>query len=315
MIDNGSFVLPPPPVPPPAKWTVRPRMDYYRESVGVESPPLVLKVMNADGRSPYVRYEWPLPMDGLPGDWVQAAPGDIVTCDNGLHFTTPEHLWAWLRSGDGLRLFVAEIEPPYLDALQFSNKLVVGRARLVREIDGLSLATKRAGFGETFISEKQAIRRLPVALRRHRCRPEQAAEILETLERYPSQGQVQAAMHEASDRYEILKARMVIRRKVNEIRRRQGRAQTKPFAGFSKALEIERVETSYLSRVSQFLFRVTSAPSVLRYGAFNVPTRTGWIYEDAKARDRWEVESVVGQAEARAAIAAELGVDVKVIWP
>lgn len=315
MIDNDSFVMPPQLVPPPAKWTVHPRTDYYKESLGVEAPPLVLKVMAADGRSPYMQYVWPLPVDGLPGDWVQAAPGEIVTCDNGLHFTTPEHLSAWLGGGEGLRLFVAEIEPPYLDALPHANKLVVGRARLVREIDGLQLATKRAGFGEVHISDKQAIRRLPVALRRHRCSPEQAAEILETLERYPSQGQLTVAMHQASDRYEIMKARMVIRRKVNEIHRRQGRARTKPFEGISKAIEKERVETSYLSRVSQLLYRVTSAPSVLRYAAFHVPTRTGMAYVDQNALDRWERESVAGQAEARAAIAAELGVDFKVLWP
>jgi hypothetical protein len=89
--------------------------------------PTYYKTMRADGLSPYARYEWPLPTDDGPGEWVEVE-GDLVECKRGIHATTIDHLLEWLDDA----IYVLEYdEPPVVG----HGKVYGRRARLVRRID------------------------------------------------------------------------------------------------------------------------------------------------------------------------------------
>ena len=90
------------------------------------------KFLTATGRGPYSYFAWPLPIqnpDGTwtPGEWV-TAEGPLVVCENGIHLCREGDLLEWLQA----RLF--EIEGDGVELIEANHKVVVRRARLVREI-------------------------------------------------------------------------------------------------------------------------------------------------------------------------------------
>lgn len=98
------------------------------------------KILFSDGQAPYSEFQWPLPKDGNPGDWV-TTKGRLILCENGLHAVEAkdvafwaEDIVAWLRntsSADQLAIYEVELAGKILSG---SNKLVASKARLLREI-------------------------------------------------------------------------------------------------------------------------------------------------------------------------------------
>lgn len=70
-------------------------------------------------------FEWPLPSDGRPGAWVEAA--GVEPCRSGIHATDADHLSYWLSD----RLWVIELEAPVETA---RHKIVARRGRLLRPV-------------------------------------------------------------------------------------------------------------------------------------------------------------------------------------
>ncbi len=88
---------------------------------------IVLKGLDANGRSPYQHHPWPLPEGDAPGAWVEAGLRPIELCANGIHGCLPEQV----GSLPGDRWFVAEIEG---DVVSGTDKAAGRRGRLLREI-------------------------------------------------------------------------------------------------------------------------------------------------------------------------------------
>jgi hypothetical protein len=90
------------------------------------------KFLTAAGRGPYSRFAWPLPTQNLDGSWTPGAwvtaEGPLVVCANGIHLCREGDLLEWLQA----RLF--EIEGDGVELIEANHKVVVRRARLVREI-------------------------------------------------------------------------------------------------------------------------------------------------------------------------------------
>lgn len=73
---------------------------------------------------------WP-----VPGEWLEVN-GALVPCSNGLHLCAREHLVSWL----GPTIWEAEYEGECID---HGDKLVVRRARLVRQVETWNDRTAR----------------------------------------------------------------------------------------------------------------------------------------------------------------------------
>ena len=84
------------------------------------------KFLTADGCSPYANYEWPLPTEDRPGEWVEVE-GELVECKRGIHACRQEDLLHWL---DATLYELEYAEPPEAAA----NKVFGRSARLVRRI-------------------------------------------------------------------------------------------------------------------------------------------------------------------------------------
>ena len=87
---------------------------------------LLYKVLDADGKSTFRNYQWPLPNDDQPGEWV-VADGEIGLCGNGPHATADPLRW-WRKDA---RLFVVEVAG---EAIYGPDKLVAEKMRLLYEI-------------------------------------------------------------------------------------------------------------------------------------------------------------------------------------
>ena len=81
----------------------------------------------ADGRSPFTRRQWPLPVDAEPGEWVHA-DGPIGLCSNGIHAASLEQLPHWL----GGELWQIELGG---EIICDDAALIASRARLVSAIE------------------------------------------------------------------------------------------------------------------------------------------------------------------------------------
>jgi len=85
------------------------------------------KFLGEDGRSTRQGFEWPLPTEDGPGEWVEV-DGDLVECRNGLHACRPRDLVFWI----GARLYVLEFDGEVIDA---TEKVYGRRARLASRVD------------------------------------------------------------------------------------------------------------------------------------------------------------------------------------
>lgn len=90
---------------------------------------IVYKTLKADGRSQYQKWEWPLPQDGLPGEWVEVE-GGLQLCANGLHGWLTEAI-ARHQHGSAPLIYEMEIDED-ADVIRDGEKACGRRARLLR---------------------------------------------------------------------------------------------------------------------------------------------------------------------------------------
>jgi hypothetical protein len=84
---------------------------------------------------PISAFQWPVPREGVPGEWV-LAQGPLSQCARGLHVCRTEDLAHWLHD----ELWELEIDGDRIDGL---DCLVVERARLRRLIEAWDEAGRR----------------------------------------------------------------------------------------------------------------------------------------------------------------------------
>lgn len=80
--------------------------------------------------------KWHLPKNGKPGKWMPKIEGELVACENGYHLCRAEDLVCWLHA----EIYEAEYKG---EIIQFSDKVVVREARLLRKIDAWNDKTAR----------------------------------------------------------------------------------------------------------------------------------------------------------------------------
>jgi hypothetical protein len=85
------------------------------------------KCLTAGSISPFSRFRWPTPSDGIEADWVEAA-GDVSMCRNGVHAFRPEVLSSWL----GEELWEVELEGV---EVELEGVLVARRGRLEQRVE------------------------------------------------------------------------------------------------------------------------------------------------------------------------------------
>jgi hypothetical protein len=88
---------------------------------------------------PLSGFAWPVPSQGAPGAWVEAA-GPLTVCAHGIHLCRPFELAHWLHD----ELWEVEAEG---DAVDGVDCIVVPRARLLRRVDAWSGAGGRSFAG------------------------------------------------------------------------------------------------------------------------------------------------------------------------
>lgn len=88
------------------------------------------KVLNPDRKCIYGEGHW-----SEPGEWLEVK-GGLIPCENGLHLCRRDDLVDWL----GTEIWEAEYEG---DRINFDNKIVVRKARLVRKLDTWTDRTAR----------------------------------------------------------------------------------------------------------------------------------------------------------------------------
>jgi hypothetical protein len=79
--------------------------------------------------------KWPLPKNGEPGEWL-TVKGKLLPCMNGLHLCRESDLIYWL----GPTIYEAEYNG---HLVEHENKVVVRKARLVRQLDSWNERTAR----------------------------------------------------------------------------------------------------------------------------------------------------------------------------
>lgn len=105
------------------------------------------KFLRPGRRSLFARVQWPLPSEA-GGAWLEAAPGPLVACKNGLHACRIEDLAFWI----GEELWEVELDAELAAA---PDAIVARRARLLRPIEAWSAQAPRA-FGQSCIARARA---------------------------------------------------------------------------------------------------------------------------------------------------------------
>jgi hypothetical protein len=105
------------------------------------------KVLN-EGKSEFTGWQWPLPSDEQPGEWVHA-DGPIGLCVNGIHASTTEQLPHWL----GAELWEIELDG---EIVRDEAAVVASRGRLLRRIDAWDEPTRRR-FAEACLERAREI--------------------------------------------------------------------------------------------------------------------------------------------------------------
>lgn len=105
----------------------------------IEKNTIFYKSFTADLRSVYRRFNWPLPVNGAPGEWLPAVEGELELCTNGYHACKRDQIVYYLDA------VLAEVEFAEGSELLHGNNKVCGRgpARVVRLLDGWNNRTQR----------------------------------------------------------------------------------------------------------------------------------------------------------------------------
>lgn len=99
---------------------------------------IAYKFLRAGGVGPFTEHEWPLPVEGAPGAWVEA-DGEPRLCELGVHACATEDLALWLDA----ELWRIELDG-VVDA--DNGKLAARRGRLLERVEDWS-ARVAADFG------------------------------------------------------------------------------------------------------------------------------------------------------------------------
>jgi len=103
------------------------------------------KFLRSGARSLFAQQHWPIPAADRADTWLEAAPGPLVPCRNGLHACRVEDLAFWIAD----ELWEVELDGEWLSA---PDALVARRARLVRRIDRWNAPEVRAQFARECVS-------------------------------------------------------------------------------------------------------------------------------------------------------------------
>ena len=145
---------------------------------------IALKFMRSGARSLFVQQSWPAPQ--AAGGWLEAAPGPLVPCRNGLHACRVEDLAFWIAD----ELWEIELAGEWIQA---PDALVARRARLSRKIERWGAAEVRAQFGAACVARAaDGCRRAGLA------GDHQAAQYLEQAEGFARAGNAAVAAYAAA---------------------------------------------------------------------------------------------------------------------
>lgn len=118
------------------------------------------------GRSAFTGMRWPLPDSSGRGAWVDASPGPLALCRNGVHACTARQLPPWL----GSELWLVELEGEVVDG---GAALLAARARLVERVEDWNTQTQARFAEDCAIRADHAAdgrpELMPVADAVHRC--------------------------------------------------------------------------------------------------------------------------------------------------
>ncbi|MEY2442737.1 MAG: hypothetical protein QOJ46_2163 [bacterium] len=89
---------------------------------------LAYKFTGPGGASVFTGFQWPLPVDGAPGEWVRISDG-VDLCVAGIHACRPDQVPHWL----GPELWRIELDG---DVVESAHKLVAPAGRLVARVEG-----------------------------------------------------------------------------------------------------------------------------------------------------------------------------------
>lgn len=109
---------------------------------------IAYKFLRQDGKAPFARLRWPQPNGDGPGAWIEAAPGALAACTNGVHACAVDALVYWLDD----ELWEIELDG---ETIAGPQALVARRGRLLRRLDGWSTVASRA-FGERCLARVQS---------------------------------------------------------------------------------------------------------------------------------------------------------------
>jgi hypothetical protein len=108
------------------------------------------KFLRSGARTLFTNLSWPLPAANGSAAWVEAAPGPLVPCRNGLHACRFEDLAHWIAD----ELWEIELDGEWIRA---PDALVARRARLVRRLDRWEAPEIRTRFSEACRARAAAV--------------------------------------------------------------------------------------------------------------------------------------------------------------
>lgn len=98
---------------------------------------IAYKFLTDAGRGPITDRAWPLPAPAGPGAWIEAAPGPLDPCRNGVHACEPHDLPYWLAA----ELWRVELDG---ERIRGPESVIARRGRLVAKVSAWNPATARS---------------------------------------------------------------------------------------------------------------------------------------------------------------------------
>jgi hypothetical protein len=138
---------------------------------------IAYKFLKAGGVGLVSGFRWPLPRDGWPGDWVEAA-APVRECESGIHVCRAKDLPYWMHD----ELWAIEVDGPVVEAV---DMVVAPRGRLLGMLEGWSAAGRTTFIQASWDRATRRIREVPADRRRH------AVAFMEHMEGYLARNWVQ----------------------------------------------------------------------------------------------------------------------------